>query len=66
MQLTRIEISPQRRRHTRLARTGALAICLLGCWLQAAGSPAPGLEVFPKHFLLHPRRADSLHGLRIP
>jgi hypothetical protein len=44
----------QSSRHPRLARTAPLALCLLACWLQAADRPAPSLEVFPKHFLLHP------------
>ncbi len=59
--VTRIEIPPRTRwsRHTRLARTGPLALCLLGCWLQVAGRPAPRLEVFPKHFLLHP--GEQIH-----
>jgi hypothetical protein len=36
-----------------------VALCLLGCWLQVAGRPAPRLEVFPKHFLLHP--GEQIH-----
>ena len=53
--LTRIESRPRTgwSRYTRLS-AGPLALCVLGCWLQVAGRPAATLEVFPKHFLLHP------------
>jgi hypothetical protein len=46
-------------RHTRLAEMALLVLCLLGCWLQVVGSPSPALEVFPKHFLLHP--GEQIH-----
>ena len=39
--------------------TSRLLLCLLGCWLQVAGRPASSLEIFPKHFLLHP--GEQIH-----
>jgi hypothetical protein len=44
---------------THLGRTGLLAFCLLGCCLLVTGGQAPRLEVFPKHFLLHP--GEQIH-----
>lgn len=54
--MTRIEIPPRTRlsRHPRLSRIGLPVLCLLLPCLQAAARPAPKLEVFPKHFRLHP------------
>jgi hypothetical protein len=41
----------------RLARTGTVAVCLLGSWLQLTA--ASRLDIFPKHFLLHP--GEQIH-----
>lgn len=45
---------------TRLARTSLLSLCLLALLTTGFGPPAaPGLEVLPKHFLLHP--GEQIH-----
>src|SRR5262245_28594367 len=47
-------------RRARLAVTSLLPLCLLGLLATACGPPgAPGLEVLPKHFLLHP--GEQIH-----
>ena len=62
MSLTQIEgllrTLPSHR--TRLAITSLLLLCVLRSWAQVAGPPGtPGLEVFPKHFVLHP--GEQIH-----
>ena len=44
---------------TRRCRDMFLALLVLSCCLHAYGHPAPRLEVFPKHFLLHP--GEQIH-----
>src|SRR5262245_23032211 len=46
---------PRSPRRSRLAMTGLLLACPLGLLAPGCASPgAPGLEVFPEHFQLHP------------
>jgi len=60
--LTQTESPPRtlRSRRTRLAMTSLLLLCLSGLLATSSGSPStPELEVFPKHFLLHP--GEQIH-----
>lgn len=47
-------IPPRTRGCIRPAKSVSLAIGLFACGLPLAGRPAPRLEIFPKHFKLHP------------
>ena len=62
MSLTQIEGPPRTlpSRRMRPAITSLLLLCLLGLLATGCGpSGTPGLEVFPKHFLLHP--GEQIH-----
>ena len=62
MSLTQTESPPRtlRSRRTRLAMTSLLLLCLSGLLATSSGSPStPELEVFPKHFMLHP--GEQIH-----
>ena len=60
MSLTQIGGPVRSSRRACLAIASLLLLCVLRSWAQVAGPPGtPGLEVFPKHFLLHP--GEQIH-----